>query len=283
MAETNAFTRALTSLAAERRGDGHPGLDLLLAYHEQRLAAAEREALQEHIAVCPTCVRAVVDMASFHDLRPSADDEQMDDSEVELEMARLRRRIEDLSPFGADDGHSAWRTPDRRSWSGGRIPLFLLAAVFAVGWLGFGLWFVFQESRIVLLKQRISLLENELNRGPGRDHSFEIISLLPIGNSSTRGGEVTVPPSVVGDHASLSVVLNFYAQERALYEAELVGADGEILRSWQPLQRTSNKNFTLSLAPSLLRPGTYQIRLYRLSPGGHRRTAEAQFRFRVGN
>jgi anti-sigma factor RsiW len=61
------FRAALRELAAEEAGDVglHVGLKRLIAYCQGALAAAESEAVQEHLSLCPRCTGLLLELRSF--------------------------------------------------------------------------------------------------------------------------------------------------------------------------------------------------------------------------
>ena len=212
-------------------------------------------------------------MASFPDVLPTAAGEPVREEDIDNDLSRLRRSI--------GRGHKARATSVRSRPAGSRWPALALAAGLALTLVGLALWSVHQASTIRAQGRELARIEDELNRGAGRDHSFEIVSLTPVGAGSRRALETEVPSIAADDDAALPVVLNHYAPDQALYEAELVSSAGDVLRTWKSLRPTSSKNFTIRLPPSLREPGDYQIRLYRITDAGGR-TAEARFLYRVG-
>ncbi len=64
----------LRAYAAERRRTltEHPTPDELLDYHLGDGAPEQRELIQDHLALCPDCARALLDFAAFPDLVPAA-------------------------------------------------------------------------------------------------------------------------------------------------------------------------------------------------------------------
>jgi hypothetical protein len=58
--------RELASEARRRQGpDAHPSPETLTAYHAGQLTPAAEEEAQEHLAVCPHCVRLLLDLPAF--------------------------------------------------------------------------------------------------------------------------------------------------------------------------------------------------------------------------
>lgn len=271
MADDPAIARALTRLATERRGEGHPAADRLLAYHERTLPPGERESLQDHLAVCPRCARTVADMAAFPDVASPGFEEPVAEEELGEELDRLRRRIAGAVPGQPDS--------PRRATAGGQRWALLLAAGLAVALVALAGWSALQSKRLDLQRQRIAELEVGSSPGPRPDHSFEILSLMPQGTGAVRGEARTVVAVAARRDTAVPVVLNFHRREEASYEAELMAPSGEVLRTWRPLEPTSRGNFTVLLPPSVSSPGDYEVRLFRRDENA--RVAEARFHFRL--
>src|SRR5262245_40910075 len=66
---------ALREAAAEEDAGLHPGMKRLIAYREGRLLAAEREALQDHLALCPRCTGLLREMRAFEAASAGAEGE----------------------------------------------------------------------------------------------------------------------------------------------------------------------------------------------------------------
>lgn len=269
----------LRALAAERQSIGHPGPELLVAYHEQGLEPEEREVLQDHLAVCPECAHAVLDMATFPEVEPMGDDPVASLSLGE-ELAQVQRRI------GIDP--TADRAPSMLSKAGGHrsrsvrwleLRSLPLAAIFAFLAVGLGAFVGFQGWKLGQLERQIESMQAELSQGESSGHSFEIVSLKPLGTDGVRG-EIPALPAASGEGGGpIPLILNFYAREEVGYEAHLLDAEGHLLRVWKDLRPTSKKNLTLLLPPPLQRPGTFGLVIYR--PGADRDSPEASFRYQI--
>ncbi|MEM9552926.1 MAG: hypothetical protein AAGC60_01605 [Acidobacteriota bacterium] len=73
----------------------HPTPEVLLAYHERRLPSPAREALLDHLALCPRCSRAVLDLARFPRIEARAPD-PTDGVDLAVEIDTVRRRLREL-------------------------------------------------------------------------------------------------------------------------------------------------------------------------------------------
>ena len=62
-----SFRAALRELAAEEAGGAgfHVGVKRLIAYCQGTLPAAESEAVQEHLSLCPRCTGLLLELRSF--------------------------------------------------------------------------------------------------------------------------------------------------------------------------------------------------------------------------
>lgn len=64
-----SFKTGLANLAREGRGDGHPSGASLIAYRKGELVTEEKQALQDHLSMCPDCVARLRDLKVFPEPR----------------------------------------------------------------------------------------------------------------------------------------------------------------------------------------------------------------------
>ena len=66
-----AAARAVMATSLSRSGS-HPAPDELVSYHAGQLDDDEREQILRHLAICPECARAALDIANFPDVELAA-------------------------------------------------------------------------------------------------------------------------------------------------------------------------------------------------------------------
>ena len=268
MTDHNPLADEMKRLAATRRGDEHPPPDTLLAYHLGILEGERVTALREHLAVCPQCARAVLDMAEFPDVEPRPG--AFDPAEPgEREMAALEERIAALGP--ADDpaptpaNESVPRPANAPEIGPMRLAAPYLAAALVLVCLGLVWRLAVLDSKLGEARSSVARLEEALAAQAAVDHSFEIVSLQPIGAGEERGAaETTVFGS---DRSFVPLVLNVYLRENGPYSVGLVDAAGKTWHRWSGIEPTSRKNLTLMLPPVDWPPGDYELRVTRPGDG----------------
>jgi uncharacterized coiled-coil protein SlyX len=127
---------ALRELAAEESGDAgpHVGSKRLIAYREGALPPAEREAIQEHLSLCPRCTGLLLDLRDFE--AASARGEAGPESLRQEAWESLARRLPSKTPVVRP---IALREAPQR-----RLPGFPIAAAAALllAVLGLAVWAV---------------------------------------------------------------------------------------------------------------------------------------------
>lgn len=90
---THSLETVVQAIADEARLDlgAHPSLDQLADHRAGRLSAADRDRVQEHLALCHSCTELLLDLASFPRLEPPQGAEPMSELAVE-------RAWRDMSP-----------------------------------------------------------------------------------------------------------------------------------------------------------------------------------------
>ena len=276
---------ALRELAAEESGKAgpHVGSKRLIAYRQGTLPAEEREAVQEHLSLCPRCAGLLLELRNF----------EMAAAEEEPGPEPLRTR---------------------------RIPLLLYAAaaalLLAVLGLSFWAFFTVQQSRQQLagverrLEEReAALAETERQLEAARGQSADRVEEL-----EARVAELTsdleelrkAPPAPAGERIAtveVSTAPRFVLRGQepsdgllqgkgvvntvqlpaeggrillALslaghpiygeYRLELVKEDGEVLWSGRRPGRSLLGDAGTSVSVNGLKPGTYRLRVEGLSP-----------------
>jgi hypothetical protein len=153
-----------------------------------------------------------------------------------------------------------------------------LAAALGLACVGLAWRLQVLDSRLKEARGAIARLEGETADRPALAHSFEILSLQPIGAGEVRGPADSAPTEV---HETVPVVLNAYLPGRGPYSVELVGTDGKLWQTWNGLEPTSRKNLTLVLAPSKWPPGRYEFRIQ--GPETEAGPPLARFEFTIRN
>jgi RNA polymerase sigma-70 factor (ECF subfamily) len=88
----DGLREVLDWIALEVRREASPRPDELLAYHRGELDDSEREALHNHLAVCPRCARTVLDLALFPAIEPLVP-RPGDEPDLEAELSAVRDRL----------------------------------------------------------------------------------------------------------------------------------------------------------------------------------------------
>ncbi len=252
MNQDHPLSQDIKTLAAERRSDSHPAPEVLLDYHLKQLAEEQRERLQDHLAVCARCSRAVLDMATF--------------PQVELGAG-----VKEPPPWGKrqtkilekEFGRIAEAAPLSDGWKG-LFPKYLAAGLAALCLL--------MAWRLASLESRLENAQNSVRRlqeGPHLRHSFEILSLQPTGSSGDRSGSERIR-SVSISEGPVPVMLNTFLSDPGPYLVELVDGQGVVRQEWEGLRLTSRKNLTLILVPGASPVGDYELRIL-VSSGGSKR------------
>lgn len=246
---------ALAALAAEAAAQGielaHPATEDLLAYQEGRLTAAEEEAVCEHLVLCPSCARIVLELAGELPSEIPETDEILSDRETARFEAMLRQ-CAGLPPS------RRFRT---RRWLH-RAAVALAAAVLAVG-----LAATFWGERWRTMGASV----------PGPTANVAVHDLLPLDPNSVErdtGHIVDLPPSA----PAVVLVLNL-PDLRAFshYRAELSEQHrSEVLWSSDTLVRNRLGSFTIEIPAKSLPPGSYCIELWGLDGSQREKLAEYQ-------
>jgi hypothetical protein len=130
----------------ERRRQGaHPTLERLAAYHAGELDVAQTEATQDHLAVCPECVRTLRELARFQD-EPAEEDEAA--AEASWRALRARLDPERLGHRGNPETRlpQAPVTSRSRRFSTSPRTVVALAAGLVACLVGFPLWMTTHRS-----------------------------------------------------------------------------------------------------------------------------------------
>jgi putative zinc finger protein len=146
---------ALRELAAEEAAEigPHVGLKRLSAYRRGHLPAAEREALQEHLSLCPKCAERLLELRDFEAASAgggAAGPESLRQDAWESLARRLPWQVPAVRPIPGMDRPPVPRQQRLRYFIYGAAAALLLASI------GLSVW-VFQHER-----QRAARLEQRL-------------------------------------------------------------------------------------------------------------------------
>jgi anti-sigma factor RsiW len=284
-------------------GRRHVGLKKLLAYRVGELAAAEREAVQEHLSLCARCSRLLLELREFDSA--VAGGEAGPEALREATWESLVRRLPESKPVLRPLAGGARPKPDRPRR---RSPLLVSAAAALLlaiaGLAGWALWTVRQErGRLAVLQERLGRREADLaaleTALAGKDELAAQVAELTATVEALRraaataragvavavsprfvlrgeqpsetgvlrgGGEAnTVPMPREGDRLMLTLGLPDSAAY-AEYRHELLDRGGKVLWSGRRPGRSVLGDAGTSVAVTGLGPGLYRLRVEGVSP-----------------
>jgi Putative zinc-finger len=240
MEEKLALKDAVRAVAAEARSAvaDHPMPDELVDYHVGDLTANERERIQDHLALCPDCARAVLEMDSLPEPETLGPAERLGDRELTAEWERFRERTGPIRLRGG------------RRWAGGPVLRYGLAAVLALAVAGL----TFELGRRVGGPQPAAL-------------KVQTIDLYPAGEV-LRGDETGDAPQVGAwaDALILRLALENGAAEGE-HDAAIVAADGREVWRQSGLRSSPDGVVSLLVPRRALAAGAYLVRLFAAGPG----------------
>lgn len=242
--DSNRLTETVRRLAGDARKalGPHPSLEELIAYHTGETGASGREAVREHIALCPACAHALLDIVAFPDLLPQEERGRLAEDQLAAEWQRLR------SNAGLDKGGSLLLG---RRWF--RWPVGLLRPVVAVLLLAvaaLSLW------NVALLRRLGGLGHPRIN--------VAVEDLAPETATRRGNGEniIRLPAKV----DSLLLVLNLTEEQASAvhreYEIEIVDSHGRVAWQGVGLRKGEAGIFTIQLPRKLLTSGALEIEVY---------------------
>ena len=231
---------ALRSLATEeaRRLTNHPGVEVLAAYSDGRLAPDEEDRVQEHLAFCRDCAAQVADAA--HLASEPLDQTTAGPGEVAIEALwrAQRRRFEVAPDLPVRTG--GWRTT-APPW----IVAVAASLLFAV--VALSVW-------VHALRSTLAVLSS-----PQLNTPVEV--LMPeafLRDTEEQRAVIELPAGA----SSLTLVLSFPEREIGDGYALEVATGDEVRWQNRGLVRNSDGSFTVTFVRSWLSPGRYQLRLF---------------------
>lgn len=236
----------------------HPDFDRWVEYHAGNLAAADKDAMQEHLTVCARCTGLLVDMEDF--LAPPEGPEA---ETLDFEREAVWRAI---------------RPHRQPRW---RVPLSI-AAAFLVGVLGVGVWTSGERQELRQLEQVMAQLTAPQPNAP-------IYHLVPTTRSS-RSSQQGFP--LAEEMQTFTLVFNLVAEDPdATFRAELLDTQGQVALEVPDLELDELGTLTLGLSRRSLSPGDYVVHLYSMgredeadenSEYDEAPKPEASYNFRLG-
>jgi hypothetical protein len=254
--------RLLLAESAPPTADGHPDSDHLIAYTERQLDEPERLRLQRHLALCPECARAVLDLENFPDVDLHGEASVLSDEEEAADWQALEKRL------GVRPASSGTPVPSRPSPRLRRLPLRrmeLAAAALLIVTAGLVLW-------AARLHHRVEELTRELSRPQS---SVFVSDLMPA--RTLRSEEILSLPSGT---RHLVLILNMDdLRSFSAYGVEILDREGVV--TWQDMgiRRDPAGSFSVSLPRPAIPSGPCHIRLSGLD--GSRKIPLATYAFQV--
>lgn len=229
-------------MSADIELDRHPGSAELLDYYLGDVSLDRREWIQDHLALCPECVRTVLDLDAFPNPAVPGLREHLSSADISAEWERFRERARGARLSGG------WRAFVRTA-----LPWGLAAALFIVS-LSLGV-------QTAMLQRQVG----GLSRPRG---GVELVDLSPVADRIERfdGKAEGVQLSSWADR--LVLILNLAdAHSFTEYEIEMMAVDGRRVWHGVGLHRTQEGTVVLEVPRQFLAAGSYRIRLF----GAHSR------------
>jgi hypothetical protein len=237
---------------AQRGLEFHLSPQDLLDYHAGDVTGDERERIQDHLALCSVCARALLDLESFPIIEPLREEDRLSDPALAAEWRRFEERTRAI-PFS----RSAKKAVRTSPW----LPLALAASLLAV--LGLSVW--------------AGLLRRDLS-APRVD--VYVADLTPHEESRERSaaGEdgIRVPDWA---HRILLILNLTKVPPFPEYRVEIVPLGREVVWDRRGIRPNPDGNFTLEVPRRLLAAAPHRVRLYGLH--GNASTLVAEYRVRI--
>ena len=233
--------------AAGLDSDAHPSAERLFEYQEGLLAPDIEDEVRDHLSLCPSCTRMVLELSGIVPPELPESGEPLSEERMAELWPGMRQRL----AFASRPKPAPWRH------SLDRIVLPLAAV-------------------LLLVTLVASLLLKENRRLTAPRGNVAILDLVPSGEEGVRrdGGRER---SALREAEAVLLVLNLAdLRPFPIYRAEILDLEGgEPLWVSDDLKRSVRGNFTLQLARPFPGSGRYRIRL--LGIDGHRREPLAEY------
>lgn len=222
----------------------HPSVELLAAYHEDRLPPEEDGEIQEHFVDCPECPELVLDLDRF--TSPDAVEaarEELSDTWVEAAWGRLRSRL------------TAEARPARSALRWLRRPLVAWSVTACLAPCAIALWLRAGE----LAEEMQSREAPQLNLP-----SWTIAPVATLRSAEPPPPELEVP---AGAHRFLLVLLSEDVSEHHEYRLLIRNGRGEVLWEARGLHKNEEGAFVITLSRGFLPAGPYLFRVTGIAGG----------------
>ncbi len=257
MSETRHTLREATrtvATAARRNLGAHASPAQLLAYHAGKLSGSEEARLQDHLALCPECTDAVLDLAAFPQIEPRGGAAGSMAERVPPWPA-IRDRLEESLE------HEAQRGPE---------------PVAADRWVPGRLWLAVAAGLVISLglSYRVMVLEERLDLAIAARGDLPLYTLIAEeGSHPTRGEE-----RIEAGNGLFNLML-FVTDPGAYpkYFLEAIASDPPAEEVWtlRQLKPTREGLFlVVGLSARELPAGAFRLRLYGQGPSGPELLAE---------
>jgi Putative zinc-finger len=271
-----------------RQGSEHPSMELLGAYRQRTLGPTEVEAIQDHLAVCPRCVEALLELRRFQEMMEADEPEIPEESSPspadteaswQALRARLAPRLSDSpsipEPPAAREGRVVEASSRFRRWTTSP-PLFLaLAAALLFCLIGFPLWIFSRPPATPLVIVQPGAFE--ITRGEGDSRRAISVAL----GDATAVLSLPLPPRP--SFASYRIeIRTLDGEPRLTVTPSLVpSASRPGIATPSPGSPAPRRLVAFALPQGSLSPGEYRLRLVGLD--GAREEALAEHRLRILN
>lgn len=246
--EKQPWREALKAFADSARENlrEHPEPRELLLFAEGGLDTADRADLGEHLAVCPDCLRFVVERQQFPLLQPPADHPRLSDQDIEDRWRIFQERVsQETEAMGSPVPNK------RRSPTPFRTAFVAVAAMTAAALIGFA-----------VLRPRLPVPSSSASRPVA---NVAVHLLLPDEIQSDQLTRSQGSPTSVFSLGPTEQALLLTLSVRTLedfprYKGTLV-AKGSAIPLWEDpsLQRAEDLSFSIYFPRGALPPGDYSL------------------------
>lgn len=228
-----------------RRGTkDHPSVELLAAYHEDRLPPEQNGEIQEHFVECPECPELMLDLDRFTSPEAAeAAKRDLSDTWVETAWARLRSRLA-VEPRPARPALRRLRSPVL-AWS---LTVLLIPC-------SAGLWL------------QVGELAEEVRRFEAPQLNPPLLRIEPA--QTVRGGDLPPPELSVpaGARQLLLVLVSADLAEHGEYRLEIRNGRGERIWEEHGLHKNEEGAFVITLSRRFLPAGSYLFQVTGIAGG----------------
>lgn len=263
--DAHRAARSLEPLALEQRrrqGLGHPAAEKLVAYQERRLAPAEHDEIQGHLAVCPECTQELLELArldeAFEEDEPEAAGYVSTPAETEASWQALRARLP-ASPVQSRvlGGPSRFRRWTTAPWTAPALAAALIACL-----IGFPLWMFAHRAPVATLPVHVTQPKTaEVLRGA--DDSRVLLS-MSLGEAAVLSLPVPARPAFPAYRID---ILSLRGELRLAVMPALVPMAARRGVQTSSAEIPPGRFVSFGLPPKALAPGVYRLRVVGLASG----------------